>query len=87
MKTINLKNAFKLSLFVLILLSAKTFSHPNLTNDNNPKECESKMGCGEQMIKPKTTKMNSASRAHAMSFTSETSSSNCEVTSKFGDCR
>jgi hypothetical protein len=44
MKTIAPKSVFKLVLFMLILFSAKTFSHPRLPSDSNSSDCGTKMG-------------------------------------------
>lgn len=51
MKTITPKDAFKLFLFLLILFSAKTFSHPKLPTMVSPSDCETRIG-----VVKKTTK-------------------------------
>jgi hypothetical protein len=44
MKTITPKSVFKLVLFMLILFSAKTFSHPRLPMESNSSDYGTKMG-------------------------------------------
>ncbi|MDI1316840.1 hypothetical protein [Flavobacterium sp.] len=44
MKTITPKSFFKLVLFMLILFSAKTFSHPRLPMESNSSDYGTKMG-------------------------------------------
>ncbi|WP_324326718.1 hypothetical protein [Flavobacterium sp.] len=49
------KNALKLFLFLLILFSAKAFSHPKLPNQSASSDCESKFGQVSKMMNtPKT---------------------------------
>ena len=65
MKTIAPKDAFRLFLFMLILLSAKTFSHPRLPNAGNPGECGSRIG------NVKKTTNNKAATSHTYSSVSK----------------
>ena len=44
MNTMTPKNAFKLFLFLLVLCSAKTFSHPKLPTVSDSNDCSSKIG-------------------------------------------
>ena len=44
MKTITQKSFFKLVLFMLILFTAKTFSHPRLPMESNSSDYGTKMG-------------------------------------------
>lgn len=44
MKTITPKNALKLFLFLLILSSAKIFSHPRLPKEGSSSDCKLKIG-------------------------------------------
>jgi hypothetical protein len=57
MKTLTQKNALKLLLFLLILFSAKAFSHPKFGNDSNSSESESRLGSVRKATK--TTKKTS----------------------------
>ena len=64
MKTIAPKDAFKLFLFSLILLSAKTFSHPKLPNMSNSSDCESKFGVVKKTSKKPVTTSDTYSSAY-----------------------
>ncbi len=81
MKTLNLKDAFKLLLFLLILFSAKAFSFTRLPNEANSSGCSSKIGVvkkttnmpkattGNYSVVPKSKAMHSKSMASRSSFT------------------
>lgn len=58
MKTITHKNALKLFLFVLVLLSAKTFSFTALPTDANSRGSESKIGYVKKSAKAQRTSSN-----------------------------
>jgi hypothetical protein len=58
MKTITPKDAFKLFVFLLILFSAKAFSHPRLHMNGSDSEASSKIGFVKKMskkVKPSNT--------------------------------
>ena len=55
MKTMTPKNAFKLFLFLLVLCSAKTFSHPKLPTVGDSNDCSSKIGFVTKPIKTSGT--------------------------------
>ena len=82
MKTISPKDAFKLILFLLILFSAKTFSHPKLPTVGSPSDCESRIGVVKKTTNnlaiPSSTK-SSASKGHASMKSNATSKSNLKV--------
>lgn len=63
MKTISPKDASKLFLFLLILFSAKTFSHPKLPNDTNSSDCETRMGNVKKTTMISTNAMQSKNNA------------------------
>lgn len=68
MKTTTIKNAFKLFLFLAILLSAKAFSHPKLPNCSSSGDCETKMGYSvAPKSNAKTAKNSNTSQGNATS--------------------
>lgn len=65
MKTITPKNAFKLFVFLLILFSAKAFSHPRLHMNGSDSEASSKIGFVKKMstkVKPSNTCLSASKR-------------------------
>ncbi|WP_264519974.1 hypothetical protein [Flavobacterium sp. N1994] len=74
MKTITLKDALKLFLFLLILCSAKAFSFTRLPNESSLGSSESKFGCSskvEKNQKTTSTSYSKASKTNAMEYKSK----------------
>lgn len=71
MKSIAPKDAFKLFLFMLILLSAKTFSHPKLPSDSNTGDSESRIGSVTKKSDKKVTTSNTYSSSSKDNATSK----------------
>ena len=63
MKTITPKSVFKLVLFMLILCSAKTFSHPRLPMESNSSDYGTKMGDVKKTINMTVNAMQSNNTA------------------------
>ena len=74
MKTITLKDALKLFLFLLILCSAKAFSFTRLPNESSSGSSESKFGCStkvEKMQRTTSSNYSKASKVNAMVYKSK----------------
>ena len=66
MNTMTPKNAFKLFLFLLVLCSAKTFSHPKLPTVSDSNDCSSKIGFVTKSTKSLGTTKSDPSKVKTM---------------------
>jgi len=64
MKTLTKKNALKLFFFLLILFSAKAFSHPKFGNDSNTFESGSRFGSTKKTTKVSRNTSNAKTLAY-----------------------
>lgn len=66
MKTLNLKNTFKVFLFLSLLCSVESFSFTKLPTEASSSGRESRFGCASKTSKKPTVAHSTASRGIAM---------------------